>query len=287
MEELIPIHHLTQALYCQRKLYLQEVLKLGQPSTYNDIKRSILQEALRYTNRSESGIVKTLKSYPSYDTVEDKYYDSARRSLQEALLNHREQLRAFDKSIIDTHKHLWQELMPYIRDRIKNTYDFSTKNRIYGNELWWELLPKITYHLSLASKKLGISMIIDRVDNYPHTATPWLYKSSSPPEQGIWYNHKYELAAAMLLLAEQGLIIQEAILAYEDGKHLRTLDMDPEIDDQLLKAIATTKGILTQKKLPERTKNTKKCEHCAYKHQCYDDAFMQARQQELTTTLTF
>lgn len=287
MEEPLPIHQLTQALYCQRKLYLQEILRFKQPSTYADVKRSILQEALIYTNRAEPGIVKNLKSYPRYDDVQDKYYDSARRSLQEALLNHREQLREHDKSIIETHKQLWNEITPYIRDRIKNTFEFSTKNHIYGNELWWELLPKITYHLSLSSKKLGISMVIDRVDNYPHTATPWLYKKQSPPEKGIWYNHKYELAAAMLLLGEQGLITQEAILAYEDGKQERTLEMDPELNNQLHAAIKKTRLLLTEKKLPERVANTKKCESCPYKEQCYNDHYMQAKQQETTNQLCF
>ena len=114
MEEPLPIYHLTQALYCQRKLYLQELFKLKQPSTYNDVKRSILQEALRYTNRAEPGIVKGFKFYPHYDTVQNRYYDSARRSLQEALLNHREQLRLFNKSLIDILETWVKKLNEYI-----------------------------------------------------------------------------------------------------------------------------------------------------------------------------
>ena len=287
MDDPLPLHLLSTALYCQRKLYIEEVLSLKAPQGYADVKRDILQEALRYTNRAEPGIVKNIKEPARHDEIEDKYYDSARRSLQEAILNHREALHEQDASIIETHKQVWTEIKPYIKARIRNTHTFATTNHVYGNDLWWDLMPKITYGLNISSRKLGISMTIDRVDNYPHIAIPWLYKRQLPPEQGIWHNNRHELVAAMLALAEQGLITQEAVLAYEDGKQPRTLEMEPELEEQLRTALERTRAILDKGELPARVENTRKCERCPHKERCYDDVYMQARQQEAIGKLTF
>lgn len=278
---LITVNNIQEALYCERKLYLQEVLQLQEPPSYIKAKQHILYEALLYTNRAEKGIIQTLTNQPRHEEVEDKYYDSARRSLQEALLNNREEIIALDKSLIETHKQLWQELLPYIKSRIKNTYHYMTKHHVYGKELWDAIQPKITYRVPLQSEDLGLQMVLDRIDAYKDHAVPYIYKKQQAAEEGIWQNHKYELMAAMLLLSEEGLPVKEAILGYNKGVDERTLAYDEALVERLHKILQNTITLLTTKQLPEKVANKNKCTHCMYKEQCYDDIFIQAKQQEL------
>lgn len=266
MEEQLEVKNIATALFCQRKLYYEQ--KLGKKE---DIKKQILREALIYTNRAEMGIIQDIKDYEPKEDVQNRYYDSGRRSLQEALLNNLDALREQKISIIESNQELWEDLKPYIKTRINNAFTFMHKNKVYGNELWWELLPKISYNLLLSSEKLELTMNIDRVDNYKTQAIPYLYKKQNAPEKGLWHNHRYELVAAMILLAEQGLIIQEGVIAYENGKTERTLELTPELEEQLKEAILITKTLLAEQRLPSRTENINKCEHCSYKEACYSE----------------
>ncbi|MBD3209076.1 Dna2/Cas4 domain-containing protein [Candidatus Woesearchaeota archaeon] len=280
MPATIPVHYLTTYLFCQRKLFLEEVLDMRPPRTKTDRKRAILHEALRYSNRAEPGVVKAVKGPVPHAKVADLYYNSNRRSLQEAIINNKEKLASEGLSIIDTHKQLWQDLKQPTKARIQNTYDFMTKNRLYGNDLWWHLIPKITFNLNLSSDKLGIQMNLYRVDNYPQSAVPYLITRQDPPDKGVWHTHKHELILAMMLLAEQGLIVQEGVVGYREGQTERKIELTPDLREQAQERLDSLKRLLADHNLPEKVHNQKKCERCPHRERCYDDQFMAAKLQE-------
>ncbi|MBN1275060.1 Dna2/Cas4 domain-containing protein [Candidatus Woesearchaeota archaeon] len=287
MERLLPAHFLQTYHFCPRKLYLEENYRMRPPRTKGDLKRAILDEALKYTNRAEPGVVKSINAPTTEHRVADKYYDSNRRSLQEAIINNKEALAKEGMSIIDTHKQLWYDLRHATKARVRSTYEFMAKNRVYGNELWWQLIPKITFNLKLSSEKYGVEMTIYRVDNYPHSAVPHLITRQDPPERGVWQNHRTELALAMLLLAEQGLIVQEGVVDYANGTTERRLEMTADLHDHAQELVRRIRETLKSKDPPPRVDNPRKCDRCPHKEQCYDDQYMQAKKHEHTGQVTF
>lgn len=287
MPGLLPLRWVTTHEFCPRQLFLEQTLNLKPERGPQDLKRAILQEALRYANRAEPGVVKGIKDHLPKQKLQDRYYAGGRRALQEAILANKDELSEHHLSIIDTSRDLWQELKPYIHTRVENTHTFMTTNRVYGNDLWWDLIPKITHVLQAEAPDLGLALTVDRLDNYPHAATPWTFKKSHAPENGVWPSDQTEMGLIMLALGEQGLIIHEGVVGYDNGRTPRHQELTNETRHKAEQAVANTRAILDHETLPPRVENTRKCEHCPLKPKCYDDTYMAAKMQEHTKTITF
>lgn len=275
--ELLPAYQVTNHFYCPRKLWLET--RLGMQKT--NLRRDIFNEALAYTNRFEEGIVRSIKSPTPYGKIYDHYAASHRRALQEAILNNKEELSEQALSIIDTSKQVWKEMLLPTEMRAKNTYEFMRQNGLYGNELWWNLMPKMTFNLKVTAPKLGISIIIDRVDNYPHSTEPVFVERGDGPEKGLWSSHRLELGMAMLALAENKSIVQEGTIAYAAGTDQRELFMSTELHEFVNQQITRTEQTL-QGSLPEKVANTNKCDSCPHKEKCWDDMYIAARVKDIS-----
>lgn len=275
--ELLPAHQIITNFFCQRKLWLET--RLGMQTS--NLKRDIFNEALAYTNRFEEGIVRSIKTPTPYGKIYDLYASSHRRALQEAVLNNKEELSEKGLSIIDTSKNVWKDMLLPTEMRAKNTYEFMLHNGLYGNDLWWNLIPKMTFNLKVNAPKLGISIIIDRVDSYPHSTEPVFVERGDGPEKGMWSSHRLNLGMAMLALAENKSIVQEGTLAYAAGNNQRELFMSTDLHDfikqQILQTWKTLDGTL-----PEKVTNTNKCDSCPHKTKCWDDMYIAARIKELS-----
>ena len=275
---------ITSFLFCPRKLFLHRVLTMKSSSSRRRLQDEILHEALRYTNNFEEGIVRSLKSPVILARVIDAYKSSHSRALQEAVINHKESIAREGLSIIDMSKSVWKDIMTATEMKAKNTYQFMTKNRVYGNELWWQLIPKITMNLEVSSKQLHCSLRISRVDNFPHSSTPILIKRNDGPENGMWHADKIELGACMLALAENSLIVQEGSVMYRFGTQEVSLSMTPELESQVKEVLEGMKRVLTSQQVPDRISNLKKCEHCSLRARCFDDSLVQTTFKNILDT---
>lgn len=276
--DVLPVTFLAISHFCERKLYLEAVLGMGgRTSTSKDI----LNEALRYTNRSEPGIIRSITEHVPRQKVASLYLNSNDRALQEAILGSKEALAKEGRSIIATSQRLRKELNARTGIRIDNTLSYLEKHRVFGNDLWWGLTPKYTYAITIADERLGVRMTIDCVENTTAAATPHLYKRQAPPREGVWPSHRTEAAAAMLLLARNNLTVQEAAVHYQG--EIRRMPMVPELSEQLAAKVQRAKDILAGTQPPPHTRNKSKCEKCPLREQCYDKAYMDARMQGQTS----
>jgi CRISPR/Cas system-associated exonuclease Cas4 (RecB family) len=274
--ELLPTHMVLTHKFCERKLWIEQ--RLGME--HKNIRKRIFNEALALTNQFEEGIVRSIKEQTTYVRVYDHYAQSHKRALQEAIINHKDELNKLGLSIIDTNYSVWKDLQLPTQMKAQNTYEFMTKNHLYGNELWWNLIPKITFNLTVKAPQIGYSIVVDRVDNYPHNTTPILIRRTQGPPQGIWANHRLELGMAMLALAENGSIIQEGLFAYNSGADQRELRMSPEFEEQIKEQVVDTRKTLSQTSIPPRTTNTNICSSCPHKDQCWDDEYINKKVDE-------
>lgn len=280
-DPMITTDQLKTVLFCPRKLFLESVLHFPQERSKAALKQTILHEALRYTNRAEPGVVKTVNEPIAEKHLAERYHASNHRSLQEAILKHKPAISKEGLSLIDLHKDLWTDLKKATQARIHNTYTYMTKHQVYGQDLWRLLEPKITFSLAVATDKLQTTVY--RLDNYEHDARPFIITKQTPPEKGLWPSQKYHLASIMLALAQQGLIVQEGVALYDEGKIPRTILMTPDLEQETNERLAYTQTVITSQQLPGRVTNTKKCDRCPYRSHCYDDAYMAAKLQELSS----
>ncbi len=268
MGDLIEWRELSTSLFCQRKLYYESVEHVAVESKYA-LRHKILTEALRYTNKAEAGILKSIKEVTLRHKISQLYDESNGRCLQEAILNNKEALTNNGLSIIELSQSLKKELAVLTSARIDNVTEFITKHKRFGTDLWWALRPKMSFDLKTDAPKLGITVIVDRVDNYDDGVVLYLYSKHEPPKEGLWPGDSLLLATAMLAFAEQGLIIKEGCFVYYNTR--RSLKLTPDLTEQVHQAIARIRAIKESSQRPSRVDNKNKCDACILKEHCYND----------------
>lgn len=279
---MIDVRFLSSFSFCPRKIYLEEVLKLKKPQdvvSQSELKRRILQEALQFTNGSEEGIVKGIKIPIMEQKISQSYRQSAKRSLQEAMLNNREDIAKAELSILSLSEELQRDLNPFIKKRVDNTYEYAKSHQLTGIDLWWALSPKMKFSQNLSDEKLGIEMCIERVDIHKDKSVPFVFKKNNAPEKGVWPGDKYLIAAAMLLLKSAGHECKEGFILYNNGETRRMVQWDSSLEGEIVERKEALVKLLTQESVPGRVSNEKKCTHCMRKERCFDDAYIADRLQ--------
>lgn len=266
MSDLIDWRELSTSLFCQRKLYYESVEHIIVESKYT-LRHKILSEALRYTNKAEAGILKSIKEVTLRHKIAQMYEESNNRCLQEAILNNKDAISRTGLSIIELSQSLKKELVVLTSARVDNVIEFINKQKRFGTDLWWALRPKISYDLKTEAPKIGISVVVDRVDNYDDGVVLYMYSKHDPPKEGLWPSDALILATAMLAFAEQGLLIKDGYFVYYHTK--RSLSLDPELTEQVHQVITRIRSLKESSKRPARVDNKNKCDACTLKEHCY------------------
>ncbi len=280
-KKLIPIDYLLTNKFCKRKLYLEEALGLRDEK--KTIRKKILDEALMITNRVDEGIIRSFTGPTAPLKILEAYKNSASRALQEAIINNKAIITEAGLSIIELSKEVWSLMQKYIKMRAEHVHNFMIKERLYGAELWWELSPKINLKIRAESEKTGVEITIDRVDRYKNYSIPYVISRKNAPEEGIYYEHRIIIVAAITALAESGFTVPEGIIIYNNDKRKYTLKAD---DNQWLQhLVEKTIETLSSTIIPERINNEKICDKCSLREKCYDDEFLKKIKKAKETTL--
>jgi len=269
MSDLIELHELSTYLFCQRKLYYESVENVHVETKFS-LRHKILTEALRYTNKSESGILKTIHQGTMNHKIVQLYDESNQRAMQEAIINNKDALASKGMSIIEASQSLKKELSSLTRARVESVIAFVAKHKKYGTDLWWSLRPKISFDLKTDAPKLGVSVSVDRVDNFDDGVVLYMYSKHDPPKEGLWHADELILATCMLAFAEQGLIVKEGFFMYYQDK--RSLMLSPELEKEVHEALQKIRSLKESSKLPSRVENKKKCDSCSLREHCYGNS---------------
>ncbi len=273
-KEMIPFHYLLTYRFCKRKLYLEEALGLADPARV--VRTRILDDALRYTNKLEEGIVRGFKGPMAKSKVIDAFRQSASRSLQEAVINQKEAISEAGVSIIDTSKDIWSLMQRYIRMRAEHVYDFMVKHRVYGSELWWQLSPKMSLKLPVDSSTLDVSVVIDRVDRYKTSSVPFVFSYKNAPEEGLLSNDRLKLTVATIALADNGAAVPNSVALYNNGLVRREFVITPESKEWVERVIEGVISVLSSSVVPDKLVNPNACERCSLRDKCFDESYVQS-----------
>lgn len=264
---MISVSSLTTYLYCQRKAYLNYALKIYGPGKKEVVSGKIKHAVIEYVNNDEKEIVEAIDS-SSLEDIEIAYRAKYYKALSSMLLKYRpdlERLNLKEQAMAE----VWPVLLKEAKLRARNVAEFIARHNVFGFELWEKLTPKYVSEVPVASFALGLNGKIDKVEKYSEDCLiPLEMKSGKAPKDGIWDNHRVQLAAYILLLKEKHAGINEGYVEYIDANERRKVVLNVFMEDEIKTLIAKVNALMNSVAPPEKEANKAKCVKCELREQC-------------------
>lgn len=274
---MLSVSMLSGYLYCQRKVYLQYVLKIFEPPKPALVLGSLRHKVFEEINNAEESIVKEITKKISFDEIRSMYEKKCMCIVESVIKKSKKDLEQFDVSPQDAFENMKSSVLEEAKQRAKNVFDFIEKNNVFGEELWEKLTPKILCEFCVESERLGLKGIVDKLEIYNDYMVPIELKTGKCPPDGAWPSHKIQLCAYIAMLNEKQRKVKEGKLIYLDAGKIVNQVNNPFVEEEIIELIQKTKALLNSRKVPDFESNDKKCDVCGIKEQCHNAEFIQNR----------
>ncbi len=275
MARRISVTMLSAYLYCKRKLYLERILGFFEPEKEALIKGSIRHATYDEINQIEESLVKSITQTTAYKDIYDMYIHAYAKILRGIIYKNRFRLKTVQLSLLDAFKKIFPFFVRESKLRSENIFNFVAQNKVYGEELWNSLTPKIKSEIKIQSDTLALTGIIDRIEEYETGSVPIELKTGSMPKEGVWPGHRIQIAAYALMLEEKlKQPIKEGFVHYLDSDVKRQIVINPFLKQEVKDLKEKVRSLLNSEEVPEHTKNNNKCKVCGLKEQCFDEKLL-------------
>ncbi len=275
---LISVTWLSAFDYCSRKLYLERVLKLKEPPKEPIVLGTVRHRVVDFINKHEERIVRSVSRDDSEEYIRDKYRNYYLRFLKKAIVDHKYELSEVGLNQLEAYKKIKELVLEECLIRAENLIAFVRKQRIYGDELWEKLTPKLESEFYVESEKLGLKGIIDNIERYEDILIPIELKTGSAPREGVWPGHQLQLGAYLLMLSEKaGRDIEKGYIRYLDISENRPIVMNPFLKMKIEELVKKVNDCLSGKELPDFCGSENKCKSCGLRNICYDKAELEKK----------
>lgn len=265
---MISVSTLTGYLYCPRKVYMNYVLKVFGPSRKEAVSGRIMHAVIEYVNKNEKEIVESIES-PVLENIEIHYRSNYNKALMSILEQNKIELERFRQKKEDAMAVAWPILLEEAKLRARNVHDFMQKHKVIGKELWERLAPKYVSEMSVASFALGLNGKIDKVEVHSDDCfIPLEMKTGKAPKEGLWDNHRIQLACYIMLLKEKYSHVNEGYVEYLDVGERRKVVLNPFIENEVKELVSKVKTLINSAVPPEKEANKAKCAKCDIREQC-------------------
>ncbi|MEK6864303.1 MAG: CRISPR-associated protein Cas4 [Nanoarchaeota archaeon] len=265
---MISVSTVTGYLYCPRKVYMNYVLRIFGQGRKETVSGRIKHAVIEYVNNNEKEIVESIDN-PLLENIEIHYRANYYKALDSILEQSRMELDRLNHKKEEAATEIWPVLLKEAKLRAKNVAMFMQTHPVMGKELWNKLTPKYVSEVSVASYAIGLNGKIDRVEMHSENCIiPLEMKTGKAPKDGIWDNHRIQLAAYIMLLKEKYNHVNEGYIEYLDTGDRRKITLNPFIEDEVKSLIIKVKDLLNSATPPEKEKNNAKCVKCELKEQC-------------------
>ncbi len=283
---MISVSLLSAYDYCARKLFLEQVLKLVVIPRDVVVKGSIRHEVHDKISKAEENFVKSIKKEVSYKEVLDGYKKSHSNILKQSIIKNKSKLAELKISLSEFFKNTWPLVLNESKDRAVNVHGFIKKHKVYGDELWKELSPKIETEYYVKSEDLILKGVVDKLEIYENKlvreVVPYELKTGKAPREGVWPGHKLQTGAYVLLLEKNKMFVREAFVKYLDINEARQIMMNPFLEKNVLETRDKVLELFKGKEIPVICDNKNKCASCPLKDKCYDEKFINRRMSLLS-----
>ena len=267
---MISVTKLSSYIYCPRKLYLVDVMKLIEPPKAALLKGTIKHSTFEVINNTEQALVESVTAR-DFNQILTLYVKKMSSALRSSIINKKNTLKKFSLEPALLYRELWPMFMKESERRSLNLFNFISEHNIFGPELWESLFPKIKSEIRVVSQTLGLRGIIDQIHIYPDRIIPFELKSGSAPKHGVWPGHRIQIAAYMLLFNEKySCSIDKGFIHYLDYDKQEPVIMNPFLKQEVIDLKNKVERLLNSDHIPRRCVNKNKCNACSLKNLCFD-----------------
>jgi len=278
---MIAVSLLSAYDYCPRKLFLEQVLKLAVPPREVVVKGSIRHGVHDKTNKADEAFVKSLKKELTYDELLDKYKKLHSDILRDSIVRNKMKLAELKISLSSFFQESWPLVFQETQHRAMAVHDFMVQRKVFGEELWKLLSPKIESEYYVESEELMLKGVIDALEVYDNKVVrevvPYELKTGSAPREGVWPGHKIQAAAYILLLEKNRMFVREAFVKYLDIDEARPVVMNPFLEKKVIETRDKVIELFKSKSTPVICDSKAKCDACTLKEQCLNEKFIKEK----------
>lgn len=278
---MISVSLLSSYDYCARKLFLEQVLKLAAVPREAVVKGSVRHSVHERASKAEESLVKSIKSELTYNEIVEKYKKLHSDILKETIMRNKSKLSEVKISLTDFFKEAWPLVLQESQHKALNLHDFMKKNKVFGDDLWKHLSPKIESEFYIESEDLMLKGVIDQLEVYDNKivreVVPYELKTGSAPREGVWPGHKIQIGAYIMLLEKNKMFVRDAYVKYLDINDVRTVIMNPFLEKKVLDTRDLVIQLFKSKEVPDFCDNKLKCTSCQLKEQCFNEKFIKEK----------
>lgn len=263
---MIPVTALSDYLYCPRKVYLRHVLKFIPPVREPVVKGKIKHDVFDAISKAEESLVLGIK--PSdLGNLDGIYREAYKRLLENSISKFEEDIK---KSELDKGQVFSDALQKFLDEasyRARFLREMIEKTGLLGHDLLNAMPVKQKSEISLYSPRLGLKGIIDRVEVFGDVHVPVELKTGSMPREGVWLNHKMQIASYILLLNEK-MKSDHGFVEYLDYGVRRKIVMNPFLESEVRELIEKVNRVFSSDSIPGVCDNVNKCRSCNFQDKC-------------------
>lgn len=265
---MISVSTITGYLYCPRKVYMNYALRIFGQKRKEAVSGNIMHAVIEHVNNNEKEIVETIEN-PDLENIEIHYRANYSKALSSIIEKNKIELERLKQKKEDAMADAWPVLLEEAKLRARNVHEFMQKYKVIGNELWERLTPKYVSEISVASFALGLNGRIDKVEKHSEDCLiPLEMKTGKAPKEGLWDNHRIQLAAYIMLLKEKYSHVNEGYIEYLDIGERRKVVLNPFIENEIKELVAKVKNMISSAVPPQKESNKAKCMKCDIREQC-------------------
>lgn len=278
---MISVSFLSSYDYCPRKLFLEQVLKLVVVPKEAVVKGSIGHEVHDRINKADESFIRSIRTALSYSEILDKYKKLHSELLNQSIIKNKGKLAEIKVSLTDYFKEAWPMIFEESKERAMNLYNFIKTNKVFGDELWEKLSPKIQTEYYIESEELQLKGVIDKLEIYENKlvkeVVPYELKTGKAPREGAWLGHKLQIGAYVMLLEKNKMFVREAFVKYLDINESRQVMINPFLEKKVLETRDKIIGLFKSKEVPDFCESKSKCDSCVLYEQCHNEAIIKEK----------
>jgi len=230
------------------------------------IRGKIQHDVFDAINKTEEGIILSIK--PSdLDNINILYTNVYRDLLANSVSKFEGDIKKADLSKEKIFNDSLQKFLDEANYRAKNLLNIIKTTGLLGKDLLDVIPSKVKSELFLSSKTLRIRGVIDKVEILDDVHVPVELKTGPMPRDGVWPNHRIQLASYILLLNEN-FKSDHGFVEYLDYDVRRKVVMNPFLEDEVKSLVGEVCNVIESDNLPKACDNPNKCKSCNFKDRC-------------------
>ena len=263
----LSVTFLSSYLYCPRKLYLEQVLKIFRIPKEAMVKGTVRHQVFEGINNAEKELVILIEKEKTHTDIEELYRQKYSQILKDIIENNKRIIEEANLEPADTLKNTWPFILSEASARAQNAFFFARKANLFGHALWDALTPKTRSEVRIESDNQGLKGIIDELKIYENEIVPVELKTGKAPQTGVWPGHKVQTGAYMMMLIEQGQNVKEGVIRYLDHDIERQVILDQFLKKEIIELTKKVRELMNSK-IPPRCINKNKCGACQLFEDC-------------------